>query len=124
MGMSMHVVGFQPADKKWQKMKGAWDACEAAGAEPPDTVLEFFNHEHPGDAPGKEVEILGHGAARWNDESREGYEVDITALPAGVRFVRFYCSWRGLRLVHGTMAGKSGTVALTIPGRKATANRD
>lgn len=29
MGMSMHVVGYKPADEHWKKMKAAWDACAA-----------------------------------------------------------------------------------------------
>ena len=93
MGMSMHVVGYKPADEHWKKMKAAWDACAAADIEPPEAVSDFFDDEDPGDAPGKEVEIEGAGAKEWKDDMREGYEVDITALPEGVRFVRFYCSW-------------------------------
>lgn len=62
MSMSMHVVGFSPADEHWKKMKSAWDACVAAGIDPPAEVSNFFDGEDPGDAPGKEVEIEGHGA--------------------------------------------------------------
>ena len=91
--MSMHVVGYKPADDHWKKMKAAWDACAAANIRPPKEVDDFFDGEDPGDAPGKEVEINGRDAEKWEDKWREGYEVDITALPEGVRFVRFYCSW-------------------------------
>lgn len=91
--MSMHVVGFMPADDHWRKMKAAWDACAAAGSEPPASVYDFFGGEAPGDAPGKEVEIQGEGAKEWRDNYREGFEVDVTALPQGVRFIRFYCSY-------------------------------
>ena len=93
MSMSIRLVGFQPADEQWQKMKAAWDACIAADIDPPDAVSEFFDGEDPTDAPGREIEIEGHGATAWEDEFSSGYEVDIQALPKGVRFVRFYCSW-------------------------------
>lgn len=93
MSMSMHVVGYRPADEQWSKMKAVWDACEAAGVNPPKEVEDFFDDSYPGNAPGKEVAIEGHGAKRFCDKYRDGYEVDITALPAGVRFVRFYCSY-------------------------------
>lgn len=92
MSMSMHVIGYQPADEQWKKMKAAWDACAAAGIDPPDEVIDFFDGENPGDSPGKEVDI-NNGVTGWQAEGRDGYEVDITALPPGVRFVRFYCSW-------------------------------
>lgn len=93
MGMSMHVVGFRPADEQWAKMKAAWDACVDAGTQPPKEVIDFFDGEHPGDAPGKEVNIRDKGAEDWRDDCREGFMVDIQALPPGVRYIRFYCSW-------------------------------
>lgn len=93
MSMSMHVVGYKPADETWTKMKAAWDACCAAGVDSPKSVSAFFDGEYPGDAPGKDVDIIGLGAKPWNSGYSAGYEVDITALPEGVRFVRFYCAW-------------------------------
>lgn len=92
MGMSMHVVGFRPADDKWNKMKAAWDACEAAGLPIPEEVENYFEDEYPGDKPGMEVE-LGEAVQELNREGEEGYQVDVTKLPDGVRFIRFYCSW-------------------------------
>ena len=56
--MSMHVVGFKPADEQWKKMKAAWDACKTAGVDPPQTVTEYFDGNDPGDAPGMEVDIF------------------------------------------------------------------
>ena len=92
MSMSMNVVGYMPADENWNKMKAAWQACTEAGVSPPDAVSDFFGGEDPGGMPGKEVWIQGAGVKKLEDENREGYEVDITALPEGVRFVRFYRS--------------------------------
>lgn len=90
MSVSMQVVGFIPADEHWKKMKSAWDACKAIGVEPPLPVSVFFDYQDPGDAPGKEVPIMGKGAKKWRDVYRDGYEIDITALPEGVRFLRFF----------------------------------
>jgi len=36
---------------------------------------------------------LGLGCKAWNDESREGFEIDIDKLPEGVRFIRIYNSY-------------------------------
>lgn len=74
-------------------MKAAWDACKASGLEPPDELQEFFDWRDPSDAPGVEITLEEPCAKEWKDEYREGYEVDITALPKGVRFIRFFCSW-------------------------------
>ena len=90
--MSTHVVGFRPADEQWNKMKAIWLACEAAGIKPPDEVLVFFEGEPPGDKPGQEVR-LETAVTKWNDESRQGYEIDLAQLPPNIRYLRFYSSW-------------------------------
>ncbi len=90
MSMSTHVVGFRPADAKWKEMKTIWEMCERAKIKIPDEVQKFFNGEAPGDKPGQEVEINVKG---WSDDSRQGYELDLTKLPKDVRFIRFYNSW-------------------------------
>ena len=89
MGMSTHVIGFRPPDETWHKMKAAWDACAAVGLEPPESVVRFFNYESP-DAAGVEVEIESR---EYCGEMQEGIEVDIDALPEGVRVIRFINSW-------------------------------
>lgn len=89
MGMSTRVVGYT-ADEQWQKMRAVWAACAAAGIDPPEAIFEFFRGEGPVDAPGREVAIR---ADKLPGEYEDGYEVDIEALPKGVRFIRFYCSW-------------------------------
>lgn len=96
MSMSTHVVGFKPPDDKWKKMKEVWDACEAAGVEPPLKVSNFFNDEPP-DALGvetSEVELARLGAIReWKAEMREGYEIFIDKLPKDVKVIRVFNSY-------------------------------
>lgn len=92
MGMSLNVVGFRPADDQWRKMKAAWDACKTAGIEPPREVVKFFDDVYPGDKPGQEVE-LGVAKREWKDDYRHGFEIDIEAIPDGVRYLWFYNSW-------------------------------
>ena len=92
MSMSTHIVGFRPADEQWDKMKQVWDSCEAAGINPPSEVMAFFEYENPGDKPGKEVS-LGSAVNEWNDEYRQGYQVDLLIIPVGVRYLRFYNVW-------------------------------
>jgi len=89
MSMSTHVIGFAPPDDKWKQMKAIWDACEAANVAPPKEVSEFFNGETP-DEGGVEVEL---SFRKWEDSYRVGLEIDISALPAHVKTIRFYNSW-------------------------------
>jgi hypothetical protein len=90
--MSTHVVGFRPADEKWEKMKEVWAACDSAGVPVPDNVLDFFDHEHPGDKPGAEVDVDA-AVKDWNSTGCSGFEVDVTKLPPGLKILRFYNSW-------------------------------
>lgn len=94
--MSTHVVGFIPPDEKWLKMRAIFDACKAANVGLPEEVDEFFGGETPDDR-GREVDeraMVKAGAIReWKDDSREGFELDVSKLPPDVKFVRFYNSW-------------------------------
>lgn len=92
MSMSTHIVGFRPKDKKWDQMKMIWDSCNAAGIEPPDGVVEFFDGEYPGDRPGAEVDIED-ATEEWSDDGYSGYEVDLNKLPKDVKILRFYNAW-------------------------------
>ena len=92
MSMSTHVVGFKPADSKWKKMKAVWDACTAAGVDPPNEVEDFFDGIYPGDDPGMSVDIKS-AVAEWSDEGCSGHEVDVTKLPKDVTVIRFFNSW-------------------------------
>lgn len=93
MGMSTYVIGIKPPDAKWKKMKEAYDACEAAGVDPPKAVTDFFNGEEP-DASGVVVQIKDSKAVtEWHAEMESGYQVDLTKLPKDITAIRFYNSW-------------------------------
>jgi len=93
MGMSTHVVGIRSPDAKWKQMKAVWDACQVAGVDPPDEVLEFFNHSPP-DPAGIEVRLEGNPCVRaYYDAMRQGFEVEIDKLPKNVTTVRFFNSY-------------------------------
>ncbi len=92
MSMSTHAVGFKPADEKWNQMKAIWDMCERNLVTVPDEVSDFFDGESPGDKPGMEVP-LGGAIREYSDANYDGYEIDISKLPADVRFLRVYNSW-------------------------------
>lgn len=93
MGMSTHVLGIKPPDETWQKMKAVYDACAAAKIPAPQEVLRFFDHQKP-DSAGVTVSLEQHAAVtRWRDDSRQGFEVDLSKLDPAIRVLRFYNAW-------------------------------
>lgn len=101
MSMSMHVLAVKPADENYKRKAEAYRACKAARIPIPAELEEFFDGGEPD--PTGVTQHLGHGytkpselhpsVAKYKAEMEEGFEVDITKLPEGTRFVRFYCSW-------------------------------
>jgi hypothetical protein len=87
----------RPPDERWSKMKAAWDACEAAGVEPPEDVEEFFDGEGP-DPAGLVVDIgkaVGH--VDTDDEQHyvaddEGgyYLIDLARLPKSITHIKVW----------------------------------
>lgn len=86
--MSMHVIGFKPADEKWKKMKDAYDSCIQADVEIPESVEDFFEDGEPDNA-GVKVKIKGHPCYKeWTADATDGFDIDITKLPADVKIIR------------------------------------
>lgn len=96
MSVSTCVQGFKPPDETWVKMKAVWDACEAAAVPVPDHVAAFFGYDTP-DAAGVEVsrkDLEACGAVReWQAEMEDGFEIDISKVPADVKIIRVYTSY-------------------------------
>lgn len=89
--MSTHVIAFRPPDEKWRKMKAIYDACTAGGIDVPDEVDDFFDGKSP-DENGVEVDI-DNILDEWQDDSRAGYQLELSKLPAKITILRFYNSW-------------------------------
>lgn len=98
MGMSTSVVGIRPADEHFKKMLAAYEACVAAGTEPPETVRAFFNDETP-DPKGVVLRLGGMYSGNdpsvtvYHDDSSEGLEIDLSKLPKDIKIIRFINSW-------------------------------
>lgn len=89
--MSTHVVAFRPPDETWRRMKAVYDACETGGIPMPNEVADFFDDEPP-DESGVEIDI-NDILKEWSDESRAGYQLELSKLPKGITVLRFYNSW-------------------------------
>lgn len=93
MGMSTHVVAIRPPDERWTQMKAVYDACAAAGLQPPDEVMDYFDGEEP-DPKGVVLDLVRSGAVQdWSDDYSIGLEVRLAKLPPDVQILRFYNSW-------------------------------
>lgn len=95
MGMSSHVVAIRPPDERWRQMRAVWDACTAAGIDPPSEVEEFFDGERP-DSEGVVIDLRhprSDAVREWRNDHSEGYEVLLDQLPPDVKILRFYNSW-------------------------------
>ena len=91
MSMSTHIIAFRPPDEKFQRMKAAFDACVAAGIDPPQELWAFFNGETPSEE-GVEIDI-SNAVYPWGEDTQEGYQVDLSKLPKDVKYIRFYNSF-------------------------------
>jgi len=91
MSMSTHVVAFRPPDERWHNMKFVYDACVQAGIPIPDEVENFFNGEEP-DESGVEIDI-DNILQKWGDDSRDGYQLELSRLPKEITIIRFYNAW-------------------------------
>jgi hypothetical protein len=89
MSMSTHVVGFRPADDDWKKMKEVRKACIRAGVEVPGSVERFFGDQDPDTDEGVEVSIEG-ALKEYTSDACQGFDVDISKLPKGLKIIRFY----------------------------------
>lgn len=93
MGMSMHVAAVKPADENYERKAAAYWACDKARVPIPQELVDFFDGGEP-DATGTTTALERHeSCADFNEDASQGFQVDVTKLPAGTRFVRFYCSW-------------------------------
>jgi len=92
MSMTTYVVGYKPADSKWNKFKKLWDQCVEAGVTPPQEVIDYFDDEYPGDKPGMEVDV-SKAAEEYFTDDVSGYEVNIDKLPKDVKIIRFIISY-------------------------------
>lgn len=89
MGMSTRVVGIKPPDEMRKKMKAIWDACNSAGIDIPKEVNAYFDYDNP-DEKGIIVDIK---AEEYEEDMRNGYEVDLTQLDKDIKILRFYNSY-------------------------------
>jgi hypothetical protein len=87
--MSTEVIGFKPADEKWEKMKKIWDNCEELHIPVPKEVDDFFNGETP-DATGVKVDIPTN---EWEGDGASGLEIEVEKIPKDVKIIRFVNSW-------------------------------
>jgi hypothetical protein len=96
MSMNSHVIGLKEPTEEFQKKYRAYQACVEAGIDPPKTIIDFFDglSFRSIDATGMEVDLSKSGAVtEWKGDSKNGFEIEVAKIPAGVTRIRFYNSW-------------------------------
>ena len=100
MGMSTNVSGVRDLDGKFAKMIAAKLACEAAEVDYPEEVRKYFCT--PGASVGEDEDYLRRemesvnikvAVTKCGREGTDGWEVDLSKLPEGVKAIRFENSY-------------------------------
>jgi len=89
MSMNSYVKAIVESDNRYDKMFAIYEACTAAGIEPPREVRHFFNGQTP-NPDGMEVDVPFHHST---DDSRDFYDVHLDDLPEGTTIIRFVNSY-------------------------------
>ena len=92
MGMSTHIVGFIPPDEKYEKMLAIARQCNELEIKHPDEVSDFFSDVAEPEERGYEVDFEDI-ITDWRDDTREGFELNVSEIPENVKVIRFYNSW-------------------------------
>src|SRR4029079_17217696 len=77
-------------DEDYQRKVEAYWTCKKAGISIPAELMELFHGGDPDPVVGG-PDVQDLEGVRYEEEGRKVFEIDITKLPAGTRFVRFYC---------------------------------
>lgn len=104
MSVSLYAQAILPANDEYKAKAQAYRACEIAGIPIPQQLVDFFGDSPPDDDGtvfplfanhlGGHVAQKHECAVRWTDgEMLDGIQIDVTKLPSGTRYVRFYGAW-------------------------------
>jgi hypothetical protein len=101
--MRSYLEGVKPQDKKWLRMKGAYESCMAAGVDVPQEVLDYFDfddYEEEYITDDGLVEPLADGhtiqcsaVTRHGEEMQDGFIVDLRELDPEIKILRFVNSY-------------------------------
>lgn len=93
MGMSTHVYGFKPVDKKYKKLEEIYHLCNEQGITIPDEVDDFFNGERP-DPCGVIIDLKDKSyVSKYCDDMSQGFEIDLTKISRDINIIRFVNSY-------------------------------
>jgi hypothetical protein len=94
--MSTHIVLLRNReDEQYQKYLKIFQSCKDAGVRLPEEIDDYFGGNGLDNDPDYPLEIecpLREWVSEY-DDTASGYEVDIDALPPGIKTIRFYNAW-------------------------------
>jgi len=93
MNSSMNVILLRDKeDSTYKKYLNILLSCKEAYINPPDIVDKYFGGNGIDNDPKYPLKI-NFEPKEWSNENAQGYEIDITDLPEGVKTIRFYISY-------------------------------
>ena len=94
MSIGLYISGMSEPDEEFRKLKAVYDACKAADVLPenyPPEVEHYFGGYEPEDLMGKDIDIDA-AIIKGDKYMSTDFTVDITLLPPGVKYIRFWMS--------------------------------
>lgn len=93
MSMSTHVHGILECDRKFKRMKKIYDACVENNTDIPEEVERYFGEEPPDDK-GIVIDLARTKCCKeYGMDGEDGFEIDLTKIPSGVKIIRVFNSW-------------------------------
>jgi hypothetical protein len=101
--MRSYLEGVRPQDKRWLRMKNAYESCMAAGVAVPQDVLDYFDfdsyeeeyitEEGPAEPLADGHKIHCDAITRHGEEMQDGFIVDLRKLDPAIKILRFVNSY-------------------------------
>ncbi len=84
------LTAVKAPDEKYKRYKKVWFACEEAGVDIPEEVLDFFEGMVP-DERGVVIENCSHFTKEWEEHKWTGGKIiDLAKVPDDITHLRIY----------------------------------
>jgi hypothetical protein len=97
MSMSTYIQAFRDFDSKWNEMMKIKLLCDKNKISYPKEVSDYFGEEAEESQSYLEQELnkidTKKWTKEWNEDSRQGFEIEVKDIPKEVKTIRFVNSY-------------------------------
>jgi len=94
MSMSSHVLFLRDkTDLQYQKFLKILLACREADIDLPKEIDDYFGGNGVDNNPETPLRVSFEPREWSDDDTSEGFEIDVDEIPSGVKTIRFINSW-------------------------------